>query len=67
MDDVVLVLDDNKPCNSWPLGWILEVYTNRKDGLVCPVKLKTVTSELVRPVEKIVLLEAAAAASGHDK
>ena len=66
MDNVVLVLDDNKPHNSWPLGWILEVYTNRKDGLVRSVKLKTSTSELVRPVDKIVLLEAAAASS-HDK
>lgn len=58
--NVVLVLDNNKPRNSWPLGRILEVYSNRKDGLVRSVKLKTSTSELVRQVDKIVLLEAAA-------
>lgn len=58
-DDIVLVLDDNKPCSSWPLGRIIEVYTNCNDGLVRSVKLKTSTSELVRPVHKIVLLEAA--------
>lgn len=60
VDDIVLVFDDNKPRNSWPLGRILEVYTNRRDGLVRSVKLKTSTSELVRPIDKIVLLEAAA-------
>lgn len=65
VDDIVLVYDDNKPRNSWPLGRILEVYTNSKDGLVRSVKLKTSTSELVRPVHKIVLLEAAAV-SGND-
>ena len=59
----MLVFDDNKPRNSWPLGRILEVYTNRKDGLVRFVKLKTSTSELVRPIDKIVLLEAAAVSS----
>ena len=59
VDDVVLVLDEKKPRNSWPLGWILEVYANSRDGLVRSVKLKTSTSELVRPINKIVLLQAA--------
>ena len=66
MDDVVLVLDDNKPCNSWLLGETLEVYRSSKDGLVCSVKLKTTTSELVRPVDKIVLLESAAGSNHND-
>ena len=57
--DIVLVLDDKTPRNSWPLGRILEVYTNRNDGLVRSVKLKTRTSELRRPVNKIALLEGA--------
>ena len=47
--DVVLLLDDKTP-----LGRILEVYTNRNDGLVRSVKLKTRASELRRPVNKIV-------------
>lgn len=59
VDDIVLVLDYKKPCNSWPLGRILEVYANSRDGLVHSVKLKTSTSELVQPINKIVLLEAA--------
>ena len=58
VDDIVLVLHDKKPRNSWPLGRILGVYTNSRDGLVRSVKLKTSTSELVRPINKIVLLEA---------
>ena len=66
VDDVVLVLDDNKPRTSWPLGRIQEVYTNRRDGLVRSVKLKTSTSELVRPIDKIVLLEAAAISTNEE-
>ena len=57
--DIVLVLDDKTPRNSWPLGRILEVYTNSNDRLVRSVKLKTRASELRRPVNKIVLLEGA--------
>ena len=65
-DDIVLVLDDNKPRSSWPLGRIMEVHTNRNDGLVRSVKLKTSTSELVPPVHKIVLLEAAVMSSNNN-
>ena len=65
-DDIVLVLDDNKRRSSWPLGRIMEVYTNRNDGLVRSVKLKTSTSELVRPVHKIVLLEATVISSNNN-
>lgn len=59
VDDIVLVHDDKKPRNSWPLGRILEVFANSRDGLVRSVKLRTSTSELVRPINKIVLLELA--------
>lgn len=59
VNDIVLLLDENTPRSFWPLGRVLEVYNNRKDGLVRSAKVKTRTSELVRPVEKIVLLEAA--------
>ncbi|XP_028406775.1 uncharacterized protein LOC114529217 [Dendronephthya gigantea] len=58
-NDIVLVLDDKTPRNSWPMGRVLEVYPNRNDGLVRSVRLKTKTSELTRPVTKIVLLEEA--------
>ena len=63
--DIVLVLDDKTPRNSWALGRILEVYTNRNDGLVRSVKLKTRASELRRPVNKIVLLEGADVADNN--
>lgn len=55
----MLVLDENTSRSSWPLGRVLEVYKNSIDGLVRFVKVKTRTSELVRQVVKIVLLEAA--------
>ena len=59
VNDVVLVMDNNAP-RSNSLARVIEVYTNRRDGLVRSVKLKTKTNELVRPVDKIVLLEASA-------
>ena len=57
--DVVLVLDENLPRCSWPIGRILEVFQNRTDGLVRSVKVKTKSSVLMRPIDKIVLLEGA--------
>lgn len=57
--DVVLLLDETLPRGSWPLGRVLEVFPNQSDGLVRSVKLKTKSSILVRPIDKIVLLEAA--------
>ena len=56
--DVVLVVDENSPRNSWPLGRITEVKPNKRDGLVRRVSLKTKTAVLERPIDKIVLLEA---------
>lgn len=59
VNDIVLLLDENLPRSVWPLGRVLEVYHNQKDGLVRSAKIKTRTSELVRPIDKIVLLETA--------
>ena len=63
VNDIVLLLDENQPRSVWPLGRVLEVYHNRRDGLVRSAKVKTRTSELVRPIDKIVLLETAEIAS----
>ena len=52
------MLDENTPGSSWPLRRILEVFPNQSDGLVRIVKLRTKSSVLVRPIDKIVLLEA---------
>ncbi|XP_068758151.1 uncharacterized protein [Montipora capricornis] len=59
VNDIVLVFDDTVPRSSWPLGRVLEVHSNKKDGLVRSVKVKTKTSTLVRPTDKLVLLESA--------
>ena len=60
MNDIVLLLDENTPRSIWPLGRVIEVYSNRGDGLVRSAKVKTRSTELVRPVDKIVLLESSA-------
>ena len=57
--DIVLVVDDKSPRGSWPLGRVLEVYPNRSDGRVRKMKVKTMKSTLERPIDKVVLLEAA--------
>ena len=54
--DLVLVMDENAPRGSWPLGFIQEVSVGR-DGLVRSARLKTVTSVLTRPITKLVSLE----------
>ena len=59
VNDIVLLLGENMPRSLWPLARVLEVYSNRKDGLVRSAKVKTRTSVLVRPVDKVVLFEAA--------
>ena len=58
VDDIVLVMDESLPRGSWPLGRVTEV-KNGRDGLVRSVKVKTGKSELLRPVDKLCLLEAA--------
>ena len=55
--DLVLMTDENTPRYLWPLGLITDV-THGRDGLVRSVKLRTRNTELVRPITKIVLLEA---------
>ena len=56
--DLVLIADENTPRNLWPLAIVQEVKPGR-DGLVRSVKVRTRSTELVRPITKIVLLEAA--------
>ena len=55
--DLVLVAGENTPRGLWPLALVKEVSVGR-DGLVRSVKVRTRATELVRPVTKIVLLEA---------
>lgn len=54
--DVVMIVDETWPRSSWPLGRVVETFPDRK-GLVRQVKVKTKTSELLRPVTKLCLLQ----------
>jgi hypothetical protein len=53
--DVVLVVDENSPRNSWLLGRVQEVMPDR-NGLVRQVRVKTKTSVLTRPIDKLCLV-----------
>ncbi|XP_070570536.1 uncharacterized protein [Ptychodera flava] len=66
--DVVLIVDNTAPRNSWSMGRITEVMKDKK-GLVRFAEVKTRTTTLRRPVDKLcVLLEADAiedSSEGH--
>jgi hypothetical protein len=54
--DLVMIVGENTPRGIWPLAIVVDVIPGR-DGLVRSVKLKTKSTQLIRPVTKIVLLE----------
>ena len=56
--DVVLIVDDRCPRSTWPLGRIIEIHTNLQDGCVRSAKVKTASTTLLRPITRLVLLEA---------
>ncbi|KAK3733837.1 hypothetical protein QZH41_000403 [Actinostola sp. cb2023] len=56
VDDVILVVNDNSPRNSWLIGVITEVYPGR-DGLVRRARVKTTRGVFERPITKLCLLE----------
>lgn len=53
--DLVLLVDESAPRNSWPLGRITDTTKDHK-GLVRKVRVKTQTNELERPITKLCLL-----------
>ena len=55
VDDIVLVRDENAPQNVWPMGVVTRVEPDSK-GLVRSVVLRTHTTELHRPVNKLILM-----------
>ena len=55
IDDVVLIKDENTPRNDWSMGVIVNVEPDSK-GLVRSIVVRTETTELRRPVHKLVLL-----------
>ena len=56
--DLVLLLDESSTRVSWPLGLVKEIYVGR-DSLVRSVRVKTGTTEFVRPITKLVVIEGA--------
>ena len=54
--DIVLVCDEVTPRNCWPMGRVIQVNSGR-DGLVRSVVIKTKSTVLTRPVNKLCLLE----------
>lgn len=56
--NIVLIVDDSAPCNSWLTGRIVQTIPDRK-GLVRQVRIRTKTSYLDRPITKIFLLQEA--------
>ena len=54
--DLVLIQTDNTPRSHWPLGRIKETHP-RVNGLVRTVTVKTLRSKLLRPAQKLCLLE----------
>ena len=54
--DVVLVADETRPRNQWPLGRIISVFKGR-DGLVRSALIKTQHTSLKRPISKLCFLE----------
>ena len=55
--DLVIINESNVPRSYWPLGRIIDVFPGR-DGVVRTVKVKTPNNELIRPANKLHLLEA---------
>ena len=58
VNDIVLIKDENESRNDWLMGIIVKVEPDAK-GFVRSAVVKTKTSELRRPVHKLVLLLAA--------
>lgn len=55
--DVVLIASDLRKRINWPMARIKELYP-RKDGRVRVVKLQTASGELIRPIQRLIPLEA---------
>ena len=52
----MLVCDEVTPRNCWPMGGVIQINSGR-DGLVHSAVIKTKSTVLTRPVNKLCLLE----------
>ena len=53
--DIVLIIDDTAPRNSWIMGQVMDILPDSR-GLVRQVQVRTKTSILRRPITKLALL-----------
>ena len=58
VEDLVLVVNEKKPCGQWPLGQVEESYPD-KNGVVRQVLVRISNSKLKRDARKLCLLEGA--------
>lgn len=58
--DIVLIVDETAPRNSWVMGRVVQTFPDRK-GLVRRLQIKTKTNLLHRPITKVCLLQEAEA------
>lgn len=58
--DIVLIVDDTAPRNSWVMGRVVQTFPDRS-GFVCQVRIKTKSNCLDRPITKVCLLQEAGA------
>ena len=56
--DIVLIVDNTAPRNSWVMGRVLQTFPDRR-GFVRQVRIKTKSSCLDRPITKVCLLQEA--------
>jgi hypothetical protein len=58
IDDLVLLVDENRPRGQWSMGRVIEVFPS-DDGRIRAMKIKTPHGTYVRPAAKVCLLEEA--------
>ena len=54
--DLVILQEKNVPRSHWPIGRVMDIYPGQ-DSVVRIVKLRTPTNEIVRPANKLYLME----------
>lgn len=55
VNDMVIIRDDNLPPTHWSVGRVLKTFPDR-EGLVRTVRVKTATTELLRPITKLCIM-----------
>ncbi|KRY26942.1 hypothetical protein T01_15472 [Trichinella spiralis] len=64
INDLVLILEDSRPRTRCPLGVVIQLFPGQ-DGVSRAARIRTSTSEITRPVAKLVVLEPARIIDGE--